>query len=474
MQTEIFEQFPLDSGRWNRGGSYYQIVLNFDTEGINMTERMNDWDLIGIGFGPAGIALATAMSDDDEKQGEEQVRRLFIEKSESSAWQPDMLLPRTDIQHHFLRDFATPRDPRSRFTFSNYLVEKDRLFSFGHLGGVPGRIEWSDYVQWCAKQLADRTWYRHQVTGVRPLWSGGTIDRLQVTVQNLHTSETKELMTRHLAVNVGRIPFVPKIYRPYLGSQIFHSHQFLSRLKVLEVGDSPTFAVVGSGQNAIEVILSLIERFPQAEIYSINRNLGFRLVDMGHFSNEVFFPAFTDYFYQLPAASRKELFEKMKATNYSVVDFDVSQALYWKVYEDRVQGKERIHVTRCTQVADLDEREGRYSLTLEDLYTKSTHNITADAVILCTGFQEEKVPRVLKSMEPYLIKDEEGGLEITRDYQIQTRDLVRSRLFINGLTERTHGISDSTSFSMMALKAQRIYDKLKEERLSSIMQEVTP
>ncbi|MBW6608194.1 lysine N(6)-hydroxylase/L-ornithine N(5)-oxygenase family protein, partial [Salmonella enterica subsp. enterica serovar Weltevreden] len=48
--------------------------------------------------------------------------------------------------------------------------------------------------------------------------------------------------------------------------------------------------VLGSGQSAGETLLWLYDHFPNAQLTSVHRGLPFRLVDIGHFSNEVFFP----------------------------------------------------------------------------------------------------------------------------------------------------------------------------------------
>jgi L-ornithine N5-monooxygenase len=98
------------------------------------------YDLIGVGFGPAGIALSVAMEDERMPEDTSSWNALFLDKSKHAQWQADMLLPRTDIQHNFLRDFVTPYNPRSHYTFVNYLKEQGRLFSFGLLGVTPGRI----------------------------------------------------------------------------------------------------------------------------------------------------------------------------------------------------------------------------------------------------------------------------------------------------------------------------------------------
>ena len=73
------------------------------------------YDVIGIGFGPANLALAIAM---EEAAPEAQWRRLFLEAKPSYAWHPGMLLEGSMLQVTVLKDLVTVENPRSRFTFS--------------------------------------------------------------------------------------------------------------------------------------------------------------------------------------------------------------------------------------------------------------------------------------------------------------------------------------------------------------------
>ena len=65
----------------------------------------------------------------------------FLERNDRVVWQGGLLLPNCNIRHHHFRDLATPRNPRSRFTFANYLKENARLFPFCLLSGGVSRIE---------------------------------------------------------------------------------------------------------------------------------------------------------------------------------------------------------------------------------------------------------------------------------------------------------------------------------------------
>jgi L-ornithine N5-monooxygenase len=426
-------------------------------------DNNNIYDVLNVGFGPAGIALAVAIKDQEETTGETiDWKTLFLEKASNSTWQPEMLLPETNIQHHFLRDFATPRNPRSRYTFINYLKEKNRIFSFGHIGGIPGRIEWSDYVSWVAEQVCENTQYNREVVEVQPLLENSKkVKFVKVVARNTLNNEFEEYIAKNIILSSGRKPNIPHQFKKLLDyPNLFHATQFKSQVSKLNKNENYTFTVIGSGQNAIEIILYLANEYPDSKIYSINRNAGFRLYDLGHFSNEVYFPEFTEYFYSLPKSKRTELLEEIWHTNYGAVDHDVSHSLYWKVYEESILGKKRIRVAKCTEVVDVTYNDSKYELFLKDRYSGKSNKIFSDVVILCTGFKEEKIPSLLDPLREYLCVDENGDLIISRDYQLKTDEEFLPNIFVNGLTEKTHGISDAASFSMMALKAQRILDRL--------------
>jgi L-ornithine N5-oxygenase len=424
-------------------------------------------DVVCVGFGPAGIALATAVEDAGEYGGTAP-SAVFLDRAADSAWQPDMLLQGTDIQHHFLRDFATPRNPRSRFTFANYLREKGRLFPFCLFGARVGRIEWSDYVQWTASEITLPVHYRHEVLRFEPVVANGAIESLLVVARDVETGLGRQFVTRNVVLSLGQLPSVPQLFAPLLGPRMFHSGTFLRSIRGFHAEERPTFAVVGAGQNAGEILLYLAQHFPESTIYSIARNSGFRLYDLGHFSNQVYFPDETDYFYGLPRAGREAVFEDVRLTNYSSIDVDVSSALYLLTYEERLLGRERIHMLRRIQPVEVHELDGRYRLVLEDVYRGERREVEADAVVLCTGFREQRFPALLEDVRPYLELDEAGDLVISRAYRVATDGHLRAGIYLNGMTEWRHGISNATSFSMTALRAQEILDDIERHRAETV------
>nr|WP_166309274.1 SidA/IucD/PvdA family monooxygenase [Bradyrhizobium sp. 2S1]MCK7664909.1 SidA/IucD/PvdA family monooxygenase [Bradyrhizobium sp. 2S1] len=409
------------------------------------------YDLIGAGFGPAGISLAVAFADWRETVGiNEGPRVRFLERNSGPAWQPGLLVRGTDINHNFLRDFATPRDPRSRFTFVNYLKKSGRLYQFGHLGGRVARTDWDAYTRWTANQLADQVSYNQTVESLAPYPTADDPQLIAVKTQN------SSYLTRALVLGTGPRPNVPELFQPHLCETVFHSAQFLERVAKFDRDNTLSFTIVGSGQSAGESLLHLYDRFPNAKFHSLQRGLAFPIVDVGHFSNEVYFPEEVEYFHGLAPEARRRAVVDFHKTNYSAVDSDVSQSLYWRVYEDSVMGTQRVRMLSRRRPHALRPSGRRWMLDIQDVYTGAVEAIATDVIVLCTGYAETLFPSLLEPLRNFVVTDDLGGPEVGFDYRIRTTSGFKPLLYISGISERTHGASDSLSLSMSALKAERI------------------
>lgn len=407
-------------------------------------------DIVGIGFGPSGIALAAAIDDAGEGIGNTNGLRVrFYERRVGSAWHPDFMLDGSDINNHFLRDLATPRDPRSRYTFANYLKAKGRLYDFGLLGRSPSRQEWSDYIEWVAHQLGRYVSYGDAVEDVRPMISRGILTGFIV-----ETAQSRSLAA-NLVVSVGAEAFIPEPFRAHVGARVFHTSQFISRIEALPKTTS-RLAVIGGGQSAGEAIYDLRKRFPDAEIFGIQRSSGFKLYDLGHFSNRVYNPDETDYFYDLPPGRKPAALAETLRTNYSGLDFEISAALYQQMYEDRVAGSLRINLrTRCKIEAIWVAGE-RVTMRVIDAFSGIGETIVADAIVLATGFCVRPIPPVIENMRSLMRLDADDKPLVNRDYSIQFSTQSRAGLYLSGLCEHSHGIGEGQSFSMLALRGETI------------------
>jgi L-ornithine N5-oxygenase len=114
-----------------------------------------------------------------------------MEKQSEFAWHAGMQLPGAKMQISFLKDLATPRDPRSKFTFLSYLFAKNRLNQFINLGTfLPTRVEYEDYLRWCAGHFEreGKVAYGMEVESVRAgeKSKSGKVSSFIVTARDSH------------------------------------------------------------------------------------------------------------------------------------------------------------------------------------------------------------------------------------------------------------------------------------------------
>src|ERR1700712_3726668 len=109
-------------------------------------------EILAIGAGPANLALGVALEELAPDMARE---TLIVEQHDTVVWQRGLLLPWSQSQVSFLKDLVTRRNPRSQFSFINFLHSTGRLDDFINLGSfTPYRLEISDYLSWVARNLS--------------------------------------------------------------------------------------------------------------------------------------------------------------------------------------------------------------------------------------------------------------------------------------------------------------------------------
>ena len=231
--------------------------------------RQQDYDLVCVGFGPASLAIAVALHDSGVKG-----RVLFLERQSEFAWHAGMLLPSARMQISFLKDLATFRDPRSKFTFLNYLKESNRLVPFTNLGTFyPLREEFNDYLTWAAGHFTDSVRYASEVVNISPITKGSMpIETWNVTYQDKNTNTLSSLLARNVVIAVGGQPSIPApLQNQVLSSRIIHSSRYLQVPSKLlpDASQQVCIAVIGGGQSAAEIFEDLMLRYSQGKILLI-------------------------------------------------------------------------------------------------------------------------------------------------------------------------------------------------------------
>ena len=111
-------------------------------------ENNKIYDIIGIGIGPFNLGLAALL------EPVESIDSLFLDQSEGFDWHPGLMLDNATLQVPFMADLVTMADPKSKYSFLNFLKETDRLYKFFiREDFFILRKEYNLYCQWTADHL---------------------------------------------------------------------------------------------------------------------------------------------------------------------------------------------------------------------------------------------------------------------------------------------------------------------------------
>lgn len=245
-------------------------------------------DLLCVGFGPASLAVAIALNDAMDptlgalKDPNFKPKVCFLEKQNQFAWHSGMLVPGSRMQISFMKDLATMRDPRSSFTFLNYLHHKKRLIHFTNLGTfLPARVEFEDYMRWCALHFDNVVNYGEEVVEVvpGPTNARGIVDFFTVVSRNTGTGEISSRNSRKVVIALGGKAKMPPGFPQ--DPRIMHSSKYCTHLPQMLTDDMAPYniAVVGSGQSAAEIYHDLHRRYPNSRTTLILRDSALRPSD---------------------------------------------------------------------------------------------------------------------------------------------------------------------------------------------------
>ena len=249
-------------------------------------------DLVCVGFGPASLAIAVALHDafsaangtPTAPVGREPPKVAFLERQSQFAWHAGMLVPGAMMQISFIKDMATLRNPKSDFTYLNYLYQQNRLVQFSNLGTfLPLRLEYEDYMRWCAGWFTQVVSYNEEALDVTPEeLQHGHSERSSFLVRsrNSTTGEVKTYRTRHVVIAVGGKPFLPRPLPPS-HARVIHSSRYTRAIPRLlgDANQAYRIAVIGGGQSAAELFNDLHSRYPNAKTTLLIRDAALRPSD---------------------------------------------------------------------------------------------------------------------------------------------------------------------------------------------------
>lgn len=416
------------------------------------------FDVLGIGFGPSNVAIATAF---EEMLGENAISYCFVEKQKQFKWHGGMLLDGTRMQISCFKDLAMMRNPSSKFTFVNYLNEQGRLSDFVNLKTFyPTRIEFNDYLNWVADHFDHCVDYDQEVVAVTAVEDDDNVKLLVVTSKDSQGNETKRY-ARNLIVSVGGRPCLPEHFQGLNSERISHSsgYKYWQRDALFDTetnqAPAPRIAVVGAGQSAAEIFIDLTNQYPDGQVELLGRGCAIRPSDSSPFVNTIFNPEYVDEIYSQTPDVRKALISDFSYTNYSVVDMDEIEQIYERLYMQKVTGQGRHQYRSCQSIEGVRLVEKGVELTLRDMAVEQVSTERYDGVVLATGYRYDAHRMLLNNLAPWFVE----GAEVERYYRLPMKENFLPNIMMLGANEATHGLSD-TLLSLSAVRAKEVVERL--------------
>lgn len=397
------------------------------------------FDLLGVGIGPFNLSLA-ALAD-----GVPDLTAAFYDQQSSFQWHPGLLIDGTTLQVPFLADLVTLADPTSRWSFLNFLKDRERLFPFYFAERFHvHRAEYDAYCRWVAETLP-ATRFGQQVDAVRwdPEQGHFEVDHTQLDAHG-EAEALGRTHARHLVLGIGTAPHVPEALRPLAEAPtvpVVHSSQYVQQRERLLGAEHIT--VVGSGQSGAEVFLDLLRARPagRERLTWLARTPGFAPMEYSKLGLEHFTPDYTRYFHGLAEPVRDRLVPQQWQLHKGI-DQDTLTAIHDELYRRTLDGGWPDAVLTPGVTVRTAGRIGTQCIELHlehgDQGTRT--RLMTDAVVLATGYRERPLDQLLSPLDQYLRRDAAGRPRIDARHRLELDRSVTGRIYVQNAERHTHGV----------------------------------
>ena len=395
-------------------------------------------DAVGVGVGPFNLSLAALL----EPTG---FNAHFFDRSADFQWHPGLLFPEATLQVSYLKDLVTLVDPTSPYSFLAFLRAHKRLYRFINRTEIRvSRKEFNQYLQWVAGRLPNVE-FGAEVREV-------ALDEQGFTVQ----VDRRTLQTKNIVLGTGLVPNIPPWSRPYLGNEVFHSNDYL-RYPVDATGR--VVAVVGGGQSGAEVVWHLLLDLAHlpSQLLWISHRSNFLPLDESPFTNELFNPVYSDYFFSRSPEQRDTLLAEQK-----LASDGISPVLLQRIY-DRLYDLEfpegagrRIRMLPGYEVIDLQHKSAGCELALRDRWGASL-TVHADVIVLGTGYSYA-LPDAMQPLANRMSWDRDG-FPVRADFSVEWDGPPELRIYAQDAARHMRGVADP-NLSLMAWRSAIIANSL--------------
>jgi lysine N6-hydroxylase len=395
-------------------------------------------EAVGVGVGPFNLSLAALLAPTG-------YLARFFDRSADFQWHPGLLFPEATIQVSYLKDLVTLVDPTSQYSFLAFLRAHKRLYRFINRTEIRvSRKEFSQYLQWVAGRVPNVE-FGAEVRAV-------ALDDQSFSVQ----VDRRTIRTKNVVLGTGLVPNVPPWAHPHLGDVVFHSNEYL--LHPIDA-TGRVVAVVGGGQSGAEVVWHLlldIAHLP-AQLVWISHRPNFLPLDESPFTNELFNPVYSDYFFSLTHEQRDMLLAEQKLASDGVSPV-LLQRIYDRLYDLEFldPARRRTKLLPGHEVVDVRHGSAGCDLTLRDRWG-SSRTVRADVIVLGTGYSYA-LPEAMQPLADRMSWDRDG-FPVRADFSVEWDGPPELRIYAQDAARHMRGVADP-NLSLMAWRSAIIANSL--------------
>ncbi|WP_419420808.1 lysine N(6)-hydroxylase/L-ornithine N(5)-oxygenase family protein [Legionella sp. D16C41] len=398
------------------------------------------FDLIGVGIGPFNLSLAALLSP------LKNIKSSFYDQNKSFLWHPGMLLPEAELQVNFLYDLVTLVDHTNPYSFIGFLAKHKRLYHFlnAQFKRLP-RAEFSNYLQWVSQSLPNLFFAEkiEEVSFKKSLFKVLTQQRI--------------IYTKNIVLGNGLIAKIPTFAKNYLNENVFHSKDFLFKLKNWH---NKKIAIIGSGQSSAEIVYHLLSETSMVpkQLVWLSKREQLMPLDDTTFTNELFTPQYSDYFFKLAKEKQVKLLNQQASAS-DGISLHLLNKIYQQLYKlEFLEQKENFFkLIMNHRLSQLHCTNNYYQLVLTECGGTNQQFINADIIIFCTGYQWE-FPEYL-SLLTDRIPLKEGQFCFNNDFSIQWDGPKQNHIYAHNAARHQYGVAEP-SLPLMAWRSAKIINSL--------------
>jgi lysine N6-hydroxylase len=284
------------------------------------------------------------------------------------------------------------------------------------------------------------------------------------------TTSKRKMKAKHIVLGNGLTPYIPPCARNYLGQNVYHCKDHLLHTNSWQ---GKRVVVVGGGQSGAEIVHHILSNNAQlpSDLTWVTKRNQFLPMDDSAFVNEFFTPGFSDSFFQLSGEKRAHLLQEQVLAS-DGISLHLLEAIYQKLYVlEFIENRGRFfHLLANKQLTNMNLVNGVNDITLSDMKTSQERVISADIVILCTGYRWE-FPSYLSSLSNHIQLDN-GQFCVNQDFSILWDGPKENRIYVQNAARHTHGVADP-NLSLMAWRSSKIINSIAGTTIYDIDNEST-